>query len=430
MSPRLVPAAALALALAAPALPAQDTLRLGPLQRAAVAADPRLAQRELQRHRTALRLRDIDAERLPSLAVEGVAQLQSDVTAVPVAIPGVSIQGPARDTYDARVAAQQRLLDFTMTPRRAVERAQLAQAEAQLAAALFPLRQQVGDAFFQALLLQEREAELGSVITDLDASLAQARARVAAGTALPGEAATLEAELLRRQEDRAAVRADRAAALELLAELTGTRASDAPLGVPELADAVARARAASGTAAARPEYAGFERARETLVAQEHAVGAQRLPRLLAFGRAGYGRPGLDMLSREWDTYWLAGVQLQWAPWTWGTNRRTRETLRLQQDVVRTEEAAFTAAVRRATVRDLATMDRLAATLAADDRIIALRERVERETRTRLGEGVVTAAEYVNRRTDVLDARIARAQHRVELAQARARYLTTLGIDLP
>ena len=32
-------------------------------------------------------------------------------------------------------------------------------------------------------------------------------------------------------------------------------------------------------------------------------------------------------------------------------------------------------------------------------------------------------------TDLLSARITRAQHRVELAQARANYLTTLGVQV-
>jgi len=43
--------------------------------------------------------------------------------------------------------------------------------------------------------------------------------------------------------------------------------------------------------------------------------------------------------------------------------------------------------------------------------------------------VITAAEYIDRETDLLNARIARATHRVQLAQARATYLTTLGLEV-
>ena len=45
------------------------------------------------------------------------------------------------------------------------------------------------------------------------------------------------------------------------------------------------------------------------------------------------------------------------------------------------------------------------------------------------EAVVTAAEYVDRENDVLAARLTRAGHEVELAQAQARYLMTIGVEL-
>jgi outer membrane protein TolC len=48
---------------------------------------------------------------------------------------------------------------------------------------------------------------------------------------------------------------------------------------------------------------------------------------------------------------------------------------------------------------------------------------------RFREGVVTASEYVDRSTDVLEARLARATHRVEQVQARARFLTSLGLEI-
>jgi outer membrane protein TolC len=75
------------------------------------------------------------------------------------------------------------------------------------------------------------------------------------------------------------------------------------------------------------------------------------------------------------------------------------------------------------------MDRLEASLRSDEEIVGLRERVLRESRVRFGEGVLTAAELVDRETDVLAARLARATHRVELARAQARFLTTLGLEV-
>jgi len=181
---------------------------------------------------------------------------------------------------------------------------------------------------------------------------------------------------------------------------------------------------------ARPEYRQFGATRERLARQEAITAAQDKPRLSAFGRLGYGRPGLNMLSPDFQAYWIAGVQVQWAPWNWGTSERDRESLEIQRDIVSTNEAAFTASLRRGVQQSLATMQRLDTALALDDRIVALREQVDRETAAKLHEGVVTAAEYADRATELLAARLLRAQHRVELAQSRAAYLTTIGVDAP
>jgi outer membrane protein TolC len=99
---------------------------------------------------------------------------------------------------------------------------------------------------------------------------------------------------------------------------------------------------------------------------------------------------------------------------------------VEQAIVGSDEAAFRAALARATRRPLAAIDRLARALVVDDSIVALRTDLLREASARYREGVITAADYVDRQSDLLNARIARAAHRIELAEARVEYLTTLG----
>ena len=414
--------------------PARDTLRLGALQADAVRRDPRARQLELLATQSSLRERSLAAERLPTVDASAMGQYQSNVPAIPFRVPGVSVPLPPHDSYDAHVGARERLYDPSLAPRRELERARLAESQARVRSSLFTLRQNVADAYFGALLLQARRAELEAGIADLEAQLRVARDRVRAGSALPSEAATLEAELLRRRQSVAELAADRDAALVVLSDLTGrTVAPTDALALPDLAADVARARAALGGEVplrARPEYEQFARSRAVLERQRASVAAQERPRVSAFGRAGYGRPGLNPLAREFDEYWLAGVQVEWTPWSWGTTGREREELAIQQQIVATEEAAFTEGVRRGVATDLATVDRLERSLASDDEIVALREQVLREARLRFGEGVVTSAEYVDRETDVLSARLARASHRVELAQARAHFLTLVGVEVP
>jgi outer membrane protein TolC len=415
-----------------PGTSSRDTLRLAEAQARAAATDPRRRQLALQERATTLGLQSLSAEHLPALSAGGQAQYQSAVTRVPVALPGVTIPSPSQDTYDARLNVQQSIFDPTYRPRAAVERARLVESQAQVRTSLYGLRQEVNEAFFSALMAQEKGAQVEATIASLSARLGETQTRRREGAATPGDTAAIAAALLQRQQDLAQIHAERSAALVRLGDLIGRMVSDSTaLATPVLDTAVARALQRSiDSVRARPEYAQFAAARDRLARQEAVESAQDKPRVSAFGRAGYGRPGLNMLSTEFQSYWLAGVQLQWAPWTWGTTTRDREVIELQREIVATNEAAFTASLRRAVQQSLATVSRLDTTLALDERIIALREQVERETAAKLREGVITAAEYTDRATDLLAARLAYAQHRVELARARATFLTIIGVDAP
>ena len=420
-----------AVASAQQAVPARDSLRLGALHADALRNDPRGRQLELLVAQSSLRLRNLRAERLPALNLDLQGQYLSDVPTIPFQFPGGA--GPApppNDNYDANLAVRQRLYDPSRAPRVAIERAELAESQARVRTSLFALKQNVNDAYFTALLLQAQRAELETGVTDLEAQLRVAGDRVRLGSSLPSESATLEAELIRRRQSIADVASNRDAALAVLGDLTGRAVAGADaLVLPDLSADVAQARATFGDLRQRPEYAQFARSRDVIDRRRVALGAQEQPRVFAFGRAGYGRPGLNPLAREFDEYWLAGVQVEWSPWRWGATQREREELSIQREIVATEEAAFTATIRRTVANDLAAIDRLERSLEADEEIIGLRERILGEARLRFREDVITSAEFVDRETDVLAARLARATHRVELARARARFLTLIGLEV-
>ena len=409
----------------------RDSLRLTTLQRAAVARDPRNQEVQLLAQQSSLRLANLRAEqRLPSLRLDGYAQYQSDVPHTPVTVPGLVIPIVPKDWYDAHLSAQQSLYDATHGARRAVETAQLAESQARVRTTLFALRQNMNDAYFAALQAEAQIGEVQASVNDLEAQLLVARARVSEGSALPSEQNTIDAELLRRRQAIAELRAAKRAALAIVGDLAGETIDTAiALSLPDPASEAASARAAIDQLRARPEYEQYARSRDVIQREEDARSAQDKPHVFAFARGGIGRPGLNLLNPNFAAYWLAGVQVQWSPWNWGATKRDREVLTLQRQILDADEQAFRDMLRRSVEQDIATIDRIAAALVDDDRIIALRERIATESRARFGENVVTSAEYIDRQTDVLSARTARAVHRVELAQARVHFLTTLGLEI-
>jgi outer membrane protein TolC len=427
------PAVLVAAACAGPALRAQDSLTLAAAQAAAAAADPRGLQGALLREQSGLRLTSLDAERRPQLALGATAFHQSDVTAITLALPGGSPPRPPRDRWSASIDLEQVLYDGGAVGRRAaVERARLAEAIAGVDAARWRLRSEVNAAFFQAFLLQQRIAELELLLGDLDARLAEVRARVRNGAALPRDSAAILAEQLKVAQGRTDAVAARRAALAVLARATGRVVrDDVQLVLPDLAPPVRDAMAADpAQLRARPEFAQWQRMRDRLDREATAATLENRPRVALFGQAGYGRPGLNQLRPDATEFWIAGIRASWRPFTWRTADRSAESLRLQRRVLESEERAFAEGLARAIETDRADLDRLAGALDTDDRVIALRTLIEAQARRQFDEGVLTAAQYLDARTDVAEARLDRQRHVAERAQAQARLLTTLGIALP
>lgn len=405
-------------------------IQLGELQQAAVESDPRFRELRLYETQAELRLANIDAEKKPAISVDGLAQYQSDVPTPPPFVPnGQPLFIPPKLTLDASVRLDQRLIDPTINARAAVEKARLAESQARVRTALFALRQDVNDAFFAAALLQERAQALAATVEELEARLRETNVRVREGAALPADAAAVEAALLQRRQDDDTLRANRQSALKRMSNLTGRDiGEDIELASPVLNDAVANARR-ENTARSRPEFVEFARTQERLAREQDAAANQDRPRLSAFAKGGVGRPGLNFIEDEVQAYGVVGLQLRWSAWSWGTSGREREALGLQLQIAAADEAAFAKGLARATDTDSTSIDRLQRAITIDDRIVELREQIVRTSEVRFREGALTASEYVDRSTQLLEARFARAGHRVELAEASARFLTTLGLEV-
>lgn len=407
-----------------------DTIYLDALQRAAQATDRRAAQMEVIAAQSALRLANIKSEHLPTINATGSAQYLSDVPNIGARLPGSSIPSPAKDQYDGYVSVRQSLLDPTRKSRVAVEQAQMAESQSRVRAAVWQQRAQVNDAFFGILLRDSQAASIDAAIAELAERRKAAATRVSAGTALQSEVLMLDAELARRAQSREELKLESQAMRDVLAELTGQPIPASAVLSAGRVESVSLPSAISvDSARARPEYAQFDRTRDVLKAREQATAAQDQPRISLFGRGGYGRPGLNALGRSFDTYFTAGVQVDWSLWNWGRTHRELEVQQLQSKMIASDEAAFTESLQRAAIADAGRIAAIEHSLTVDDSIIALRERVLRETRLRHDEGDVTSADYVARLSELLSAQLDRATRRVRLAEARARYLTTLGRDI-
>ena len=411
----------------------QDSLTLAWVHARAATVDPRRQQEDQLAAASAQRSAVLRSARLPQLAVRAQATHQSDVTRVELSGVSFTPPPPPRDRWQAVVQADQLLYDGGMVREKvALESARLLEQQAGVRVAQYALRGEAEAAFFGAWLLQERLAELDAVTEDLATRLGEVRARVREGMALPRDTAAIEAERITVTRRRAEAEAQRQVAIVVLSRLTDTTLSPTVvLAAPALSHAVdAIAAGAIDTLRARPEFAQL-RATQRRLAQEAAlVAVENRPTLSAFAEGGVGRPGLNQFDADPAAFWQGGVRVTWRPWTWRSADRSASALRLQSDVLAADARALAARLSRAVEADLAMIRHLREGFDDDVRLVTLRAEIERAAQAELAEGIITAARYVEARTDLAEARLAERRHRAELVRAEAAFLTTLGIAIP
>lgn len=408
-------------------------LSLPSLQRAAAQADNRSLIPELLRRQSELQQRTIANERLPRFTLQASAQHLSDVTSFPGTTPdGTAFPAPHNNQYDAGLTARLPIIDPSIANRASTALASSDVERARIRTTLWQRRQLVNNAFFAIVRIDDELAVLNAAGADLAARRDVANRRVAAGEALPSEELLLRAELLKLADSRDEALATRSAQFKILDLLTGDSIptdTSVRMIIPDLSAQVSLARQQPGTIRSRPEYQEFSASRKLIDTRSNAASAATQPRLSAFASGGYGRPGLNQLSRDFNDYYRLGVQVEWSPWDWGGSHRLRSELRLDDQVLRSNEAAFTETLKRATAGNLAAIDHLEQSLTTDDSIISLRTAILAEARQRHDEGVITAAQYVDRETDLTQARLQKARHHAQLGELRATFLTTLGLEV-
>lgn len=423
-----------ALLLAGARASAQDTLSLRALHNAAIARDARTGAATLIRQQGALRDRVIASDRFAQPQFNAQATHQSDVTQVPLRVPGNDIPTPPFTRYQVTLDLDQPIYDAgSVTARRAVERRRTEESEADLRARIYGITFEVNATVFTLLLQQEQEQELRAVRQALNQRLAETRLRVQEGAALGRDTSALMAEQLRVDELLDAVASRRAAAASQLTSLTGRAISGtAPIALAQIMPTASLPVATPDalTLRTRPEFARFEATRARLAEEANATAVDARPRVSAFVQAGVGQPGLNQLRPDSDAFYIAGIRAAWRPFASRDADRRAEQLRVQQRITDLEEKAFAEMLARASSADLEEITRLTTLIERDAQVIAARSDIERVARLELDEGLTTTAQWITAQTDLAEARIAARRHTVELALAQARLYTTLGLPIP
>jgi len=382
-----------------------------------------MKQSELQEAITRLRIQTNQAAWLPQIDLKAQATYQSEVISIDIPIPGVTIDGPAKDQYRVYLDVKQTLWDGGLVrEKNSLEKALLETDCQKREIDNRPWIVQVDEIYFGLLRARLNERILIARTEVLNQQLSRMENAKKEGAVRQKDVDMLKAEHLLLHQKRIENESLGTSLCRVLSVITGRSIPDTL--VPELPDIVS----IRANQLLRPEYRYFELQQKQIDQQSRLLSAARNPVVYAFGQAGYGRPGLNMLSATFDPYYLVGVGLTWRVFDWNTTLRGRKIHALQQEAIGTLRSGFQQQQEVQLAEALEKVSRIEKLLETDRKMLDLRRSIAQTAASELENGTLTATDYLIDLNAETMSEIGYESRKIELLQAQYSVNTLLGND--
>lgn len=356
----------------------------------------------------------ISTEKLPQLLMSAQATYQSDVIEIP--IPNSGIEPLNKDQYRATLSINQLIYNGGLIDASSnLKTAQLKTKTQQVEVNLYQLKKQVNQLYFSILLAQEKHKLLIAKQSELQAKLKEVQSGITNGVLVPTSDKVLEAELLKIRQQFSEVNNNKTT---LIANLSALIAQ--PLQA-SIAFQYPIIETQINSELNRPELELFQFKKEEIENSESLLAKQNAPKLLGFATGGYGNPGLNVLDNSFQTFYTVGLKLDWNVFDWSSNKKQRESLSINKDIVDTDAEVFKLNTTMELQQQEADIHTIEEYITTDTEIIQLRKTVLKTAESQLKNGTITASAYLTELTNLYEDENMLAVHTIQLQLAKANY---------
>ncbi len=380
---------------------------------------PLAKQKAILNNQNTLELDAIDTKKLPQLDFDAQAVYLSDVTQIP--LPDTGVEPPNNDQYRATLSINQLIYNAgSINATSNVKLAQLKTQQQQLEVSLYQLKQRINQLYFSILLHDESIKLLEAKRKQLETQLQEVKSGIQYGTILPNSDKVILAELLKIKQQKTEVTNNKKLLLDTLSTLIGVSLNESTtFQKPEIATRLS-------PTLQRPELELFQLKMDEIESQQQLIQKDNMPKLFGFASGGVGNPGLNMLDNSFQPFYTVGVKLNWNVFDWHANKKKRESLLINKDIVKNETEIFELNTNIELNKYESEIAKISETLTLDSQIIKLRNEVLQTSESQLRNGVITASNYIVELTNLFEAENTFATHSIQLELAKANYNITQG----
>ena len=355
---------------------------------------------------------------LPQINIAGQASYQSDVTTFPKSIPGVPVL--SKDQYKIYAEVNQPIYDGgIIKEQKRIQEANSVVEEQQLEVELYKLKDRINQLYFGILLIDEQLKQNALMKDDIQLGLNKINAQIANGTALRSNADLLKAELLKVGQQSIELESNRTGLTDMLGlfinrSIDENTVFNKPPGI------------ISSMEIKRPELSLFDSRSKMLDAQNNLITAQNNPKISFFAQGGFGKPAFNILSNDFDPFYIGGVRLSFPLTGFYTTKNNRSLIELKKQNINVEKETFLFNTQFTLRQQSADVTKLQQFLKLDDDIIPLRESVKKAALAQLENGVINSGDYLREVNAEDNAKQTKILHEIQLLLAQYKVLNTTG----
>lgn len=362
------------------------------------------------------RISNIGKGWLPQLSVNAQASYQSAVTELPFdekqlssLMPDANIPAVNKDQYRVVIQIDQTIWDGgSKRATKALTKAEAKAQREQLDSELYKLRQRINELYFGCLLHDELIGQNHILQNDLKSNIIRIRAMITDGVANQSDLECMQVELLNARQKEIELRAERKAFRRMLGAFMNKQLDETvSLSLPELP------RHLNSSAQNRPEMRALEAQNEILQTRHRQLNAGLMPRFSAFLQGGYGRPALNMLSNDFEGFYVAGIRLSWNLGKLYTLRNERREIDSNRKMIDWQKETFLFNTQLLLAQQDTEIQKMYELMQADEEIIRLRNNIKKAAEIKLENGVIAVTDLIREINAENLARQKAAMHRIQ-----------------
>lgn len=347
---------------------------------------------------------------LPQFSMSAKATYQSDVTGLPISVPGVDIQPLSKDQYGVTLDVNQTIWDGgVINSKKEMAKTASEVAVKQLEVTLYTINDRVNQLYFGILLFDGKIQQNQLLQEELSRNFKLISSYIQNGVANQSDLDAVKVEQLKAIQMQTQFTANRKAFIDMLSALIGESINEnTVLEKPDANNGLVSGRIE------RPELSLFDAQYNDLETQKKLVKTGYMPKLGLFATGGYGRPGLNMLEDKFAAYYIGGVRLSWNFGGLYTEKNDRRLIEANQSSLAAEKETFLFNTNLAVTQEQSEVKRNRDLLKYDDEIITLRNNVKKAAEVKVANGILTVTDLM-REVNAEDlAKQDKIQHEIEL----------------